>query len=215
MNVGAFHMELSLLLAALLVSAAPLCGQSESAHPLAVKHRNNCRLAVQTLITGEPHTKADWARTYVRDCPEEGPPALVQEWRTVDDDTAKVVQLIRASVAIRDARIYEQLRAVVRDPSRTDVVRVGAMHVLHRYVEPTSGGWFWGVRPPADPSRSVWGADGSVSHSVSVAGPVPLGSVRAPVLELLDEIGAARTTEPRTVWYAAAAIAKRIRLLPS
>lgn len=205
----------SRVIAILLVSAAPLRAQSESAHPLAMKHRNNCRLAVQTLITGEPHTKRAWARTYLRDCPEEAPPALVQEWRAVRGDTAEVLQLMRSSVAIRDARIYEQLRAVVRDRSRSDVVRVGAMHVLHGYVEPTSGGWFWSVRPPADPIRRIGAVAAAVSHSVSVAGPVPLGSVKAPVLELLDEIGASRATEPRTVWYAAAAIANGIRLLPS
>ena len=143
------------LTAFLAVSGAPLRAQSESAHPLAMKHRSNCRLAAQVLITGEPHTKRDWARTYVRNCPEEGPPAPVQEWRAVAGDTTEVLELMRASVAIRDARICEQLHVVVRDRTRSDVVRVGAMHVLHRYVDSTSGGWFWGVRPPPDPIRAV------------------------------------------------------------
>ena len=36
-------------------------------------------------------------------------------------------------------------------------------------------------------------------------------SVAVPVLALLDQLAAARDTEERAVWYAAAVLAKRIR----
>jgi hypothetical protein len=188
-----------------------LRAQDRGANPLTVKHRNDCRLAAQVLSTGEPHTKRDWARGYIATCKNDGPPAIVQEWRNVPNDTAAVVQLMRASTAIRDIRIYEQVRSVVLDRSRTDVVRVGAMHVLDSYVNPHHLGWFMN-RPPADGQvRRVYPANAYAVHPVYTSGPVPLaGSVRGPVLQLLQGIAAARDVEPITVWYAAAALARRL-----
>jgi hypothetical protein len=185
--------------------------QDQGANPLMVKHRNDCRLAAQVLIIGEPHTKRDWARGYIANCEDEGPSAIVQEWRRVPADTAAVVQLMRASTAIRDMRIYEQVRSVAVDRSRADVVRVGAMHVLDSYVDPHHAGWFES-RPPADRQvRRVYPANAVLAHAAYTNGPARLvGSVREPVLQLLQQIAAARQVEPVTVWYAAAALAKRL-----
>jgi hypothetical protein len=176
-----------------------------------VKHRADCRLAAQILITPQPHTRRDWARGFIANCENEGPPAIVQEWRNVPSDTAAVVQLMRASTAIRDMRIYEQVRSVAVDRSRADVVRVGAMHVLDNYVDPHHAGWFMN-RPPADGQvRRVYPANALAMHALYTNGPVPLvGSVRAPVLRLLQQIAATRGVEPVTVWYPAAALAKRL-----
>jgi hypothetical protein len=185
--------------------------QDQGANPLMVKHRNDCRLAAQILTTGHPHTKRDWARGYIANCENEGVPAIVQEWRNVPSDTAAVVQLMRASTSIRDMRIYEQARSVAVDRSRADVVRVGAMHVLDSYVDRHHAGWF-GSRPPADGQVGrVYPANAVLVHAPFTNGPVPIvGSVREPVLQLLQQIAAARDAEPVTVWYAAAALAKRL-----
>lgn len=202
----------ALALTTLLVAAAPgeARAQAGGANPVAVKHRNDCRLAAQVLTTGQPHTKLDRARDYIGNCENEGPPAIVQEWRTIPGDTALVVKVMRASTMIHDARIYEQVRAVALDRSRPDVVRVGAMHVLDNYVDPHHVGWFSAV-PPSGEVKQVLPVGGVVTHAPYTNGSTPLaGSVRAPVLELLQRIGAARQVEPVTVWYAAAAIARRI-----
>jgi hypothetical protein len=195
-----------------LVSPAAANAQENGANPLMVKHRNDCRLAAQVLITREPHTKRDWARDYISSCPDEGPAAIVQEWRTVPGDTGAVVQLMRASTRIHDRRIYEQARIVAADRSRPDVVRVGAMHVLDNYVAPFHAGWFSAVPPRNGIVERVRPITAVAGHPVYTNGPVPVvGSVAAPVLHLLQQIGAARDTEPVTVWYAAAAIALRIQ----
>ncbi|CAA9355156.1 MAG: hypothetical protein AVDCRST_MAG68-3896 [uncultured Gemmatimonadetes bacterium] len=48
---------------------------------------------------------------------------------------------------------------------------------------------------------------------MQVPGASPLeGSVAQPVLGLLEQIAAARTTEKLPVWYAAAVLAKRVKL---
>jgi hypothetical protein len=186
--------------------------QDHGANPLMVKHRNDCRLAAQVLTAGEPRTKRDWARGYIRNCENEGPPAIVAEWRNVPSDTAAVVQLMHASTAIRDMRIYEQVRTVAADRSRSDVIRVGAMHVLDSYVDPHHAGWF-GSRPPADGQVTrVYPQSAIMGHAAYTNGPMPLlDSVRLPVLQLLQQIGEARDVEPVTVWYAAAALALRLR----
>lgn len=202
-----------LLTCAAAVSLLPLqtSAQEQGAHPLMVKHRNDCRLAAQILVTDQPHTRRNWARGYIATCENDGPPAIVQEWRNLPTDTAAVVQLMRASTAIRDMRIYEQVRSVAQDRSRADVVRVGAMHVLDSYADPHHAGWFLSM-PPADGQvRRVHPATAIAGYPVYTDGPVPLvGSVRTPVLELLQQIAAARAVEPVTVWYAAAALAKRL-----
>lgn len=185
--------------------------QDQGANTLMVKHRNDCRLAAWIQITGQPHTKRDWARGYIANCENDGVLGIVHEWRNVPSGTAAVVQLMRASTAIRDMRIYEQARSVAVDRSRADVVRVGAMHVLDSYVDRHHAGWF-GSRPPADGQvRRVYPANALLVHAPYTNGPVPLvGSVRGPVLQFLQHIAAARAAEPVTVWYAAAALAKRL-----
>lgn len=199
------------VLPALVLAASPARAQAGGENPAMVKHRNDCRLAAQVLTTRTPRTKLVWAREYIQHCEEEGPPAIAQDWRTVSADTSEVVQLMRASTSIRDARIYEEARTVVLDRSRPDVVRVGAMHVLDTYANPHHAGWFWSVRPPADLNRRVVPSTGSVLGVQAVDGPVPVtGSVREPVLRLFEQVAAARENEPRTVWYAAAALAKRM-----
>jgi hypothetical protein len=191
---------------------AEVRAQERGANPVAMKHRNDCRLAAQVLITGEPRTRREWARDYIANCENEGPPAIVQEWRTVPGDTASVLTVMRASTMIHDARIYEQVRAVALDRSRPDVVRVGAMHVLDNYVDPHHVGWFSAIPAVGAADGQVLPAGGVVTHAPYTNGPMPLtGSVKAPVLDLLQRIGAAREVESVSVWYAASALARRIQ----
>ncbi|HEX8670239.1 MAG TPA: hypothetical protein VF710_00040 [Longimicrobium sp.] len=197
-----------------IIAAAPegAHAQSGAANPIAIKHRNDCRLAAQVLTRGEPHTKRAWARDYISSCPEEGPPAIAREWRAVPADSAAVLQLMRASTAIRDVRIYERVREVVEDRSRADVIRVGAMHVLDSYVNPLHGGWFGSVPPEGGEVKVVHPETALVTHAPYANGPLPLvAPVREPVLQLLQRVSTARDVEPLTVWYAAAALALRIQ----
>ncbi|HEX8213404.1 MAG TPA: hypothetical protein VF584_24730 [Longimicrobium sp.] len=87
------------------------------------------------------------------------------------------------------------------------------MLVLIRYVDPRSAAWFNEVRPPEGPIRRIGVPLSSALHDNSVTGASPLPpTLRDEVLELLDRVAAAQQTEPRTVWYAAASLARRIRM---
>lgn len=210
------HLGLALSLAAMLLFMEdPLRAQGTGEDRAPLHHRNDCRLAGRVLTTGEPHTKRQWAAEYIQGCPEEGPPIIAQRWTGVADDTTAVADLLRQSIRFEDMRIYEQARRVALDRSRSDVVRVGAMFVLARYVDQHHATWFNEVAPPAGPVQYVRTPLGLALHSTAITGSAPLnGSVREPVLQLLERIAAARSVEPKTVWYAAAALAKRIRLTP-
>lgn len=203
---------LALLILAIGLFAAPARAQSANERPGVVQHRNNCRLAAQVLSTGEPRTKAEWARGYIVDCADEGPPILAAQWRTVRADTGAVAGLVWRSARLADSRIYQQARAVVLDRSKPDVVRVGAMFVLDSYVNPSHAATFGDVRPPERGVRPVRAAAGYVVDRTQADGAEPLGgTVRDEVLQLLDQVAARRQEEPLPVWYAAAALAKRIR----
>ncbi|HEX8213405.1 MAG TPA: hypothetical protein VF584_24735 [Longimicrobium sp.] len=86
------------------------------------------------------------------------------------------------------------------------------MLVLVRYVDPHNAAWFNDLIPPPDPIRYIRVPLSSALHPVSYPGTSPLpATLRAEVLALLDGIAAARETESRTIWYAAASLAKDIR----
>jgi hypothetical protein len=193
----------------LICSALPLRGQGNETSA-AVQHRNDCRLAAQVLRTGEPHTKRDWALGYASSCAGEGPAVLAEQWRGFSDPS-RVAELVRASGRIRDARLYGALTETAADRSRPTAVRVGAMVVLAKYVDPTSAVWLTDLVPP-DSIVRIPLVVGSIIDGGQMAGSEPLTNpVAVPVLALLNELAAARTTEPREVWYAAAVLARRVR----
>jgi hypothetical protein len=116
-----------------------------------------------------------------------------------------------ASGRIRDRRIYEQMRKVVLDHSRPDVVRVGAMIVLMRYVDPANAHHFALLAPPQGSIHMIRRSNASMLHLIQTNGPVVLEeSLARPVLELLQQVAAQEQTESRPVWYAAAVLAKTL-----
>lgn len=203
----------SWLVLVLAFTPVPLRAQDGQEHAAAAKRRNDCRLAGQVIATGHPQPKKEWAEVFMEVCPEEGPPIFARRWATVAGDTAAVATLLHQSARLRDVRIYTQLRRTMLDPTRPPVVRVGAMLVLARYVDPYNAAWFNEVAPPAEGTiRHVRVPLGSALHSNSITGASPLPSTMLDeVVELLGQVAAARRTEPRTVWYAAAVLAKRLR----
>lgn len=194
----------------LAITGAPVGAQND--RTAEVHHRNQCRLAAQVVETGEPSPRREWARTYITTCAEEGPRILARAWRTTPADTARLGDLVNASGRLRDERLYDAMQAVASDRSRPDVVRVAAMLALSRYVDPHSAVWFSDLRIPEDSVRRIPLVTGWQTHGGHLEGTRPLNrSVANPVLQLLDEIAQQQAVEPRTVWYAAAVLAKRVR----
>jgi hypothetical protein len=189
----------------------PDAGCAQDRESRDVQLRTDCRLAAQIMRTGHPRPQYQWARGYISICDAEGPEVLAAEWGRVGRDTADIYFLIRSSARIRDARIYEALRRSAMDRSRADVVRVGAMIALTRYVDPHNAIGFPDVRPPSGGIRRIplvsnWTTGGGQSK-----GAVPLQGPAAPEVQaLLQQIASARATERPEIWYAAAVLAKRV-----
>jgi hypothetical protein len=197
-------------LVAAFCATAPLSGQaSETA--AAARHRNDCRLAAQVLRTGNPAGRRDWALGQISSCEAEGPVVLAEQWRGIAPGGPQLERLVRATWRIRDRRIYQQLRETAEDPSRPAAMRVGAMLVLARYVDPASALWLSDLVPP-DSIRRIPLLAATTTSYAQLTGPEPLpGPIGASVLDVLEGIASARSTEPREVWYAAAVLARRVR----
>lgn len=97
------------------------------------------------------------------------------------------------------------------DRSRPAAVRAGAMLVLAKYIDPGSAAWLTDLVPP-DSIVHIRMAGGSTTANNQAIGAEPIpGPVGASVLALLERIAAARSEEPREVWYAAAVLARGVR----
>jgi hypothetical protein len=145
-------------------------------------------------------------------CRDEAPEVLPEMWRrTLRADTQDVVAATLASGRIKDRRIYAALRETVLDRSRPDVVRVGAMVALMRYIDRREGVTIFDLIPPRDPDSRIRIITVSTTGGAHFQGPEPLlEPVGRPVLALLKQVADARATESYPVWYAAAALSKTL-----
>lgn len=190
--------------------AVPLTGQGNEERPQVVQHRNDCRLAAQVLRTGHPAPKLQWARDYISMCIEEGPGVMAERWQAAND-SAEAISLVVGSPRVRDARIYRAVLAAAADRSYSDVVRVGAMIVLAKYVDPHNGMGYPDVRPPPGDVRYIPFILAWTTGGYQERGAEPLTiPISQEVLALLQGIAAQRESESKAVWYAAAVLAKRV-----
>ena len=136
--------------------------------------------------------------------------ALVAVWRTVSAES-EIDPLVRTTLQIRDARLYQQLRETAADRSRPADVRVAAMLVLIRYTDKRNALWLSDLVPP-DSIRRIPLILSYGTGLDQLSGDAPLNEpIAASVLSLFEEIAVDRKAEPKHVWYAAAVLAERLR----
>ena len=136
--------RLHLVIAAALVATAhvPLGAQSKS-QDRDNWLRNNCRLAVQVITTGEPAPKKAWAYGFIQECPEAGD-ALASAWnRALSGDDLFDRQ--RLSARTLDSRILNAAVTVASDASRGVEERWSALVVLTALYAPrrSLSGYRW------------------------------------------------------------------------
>lgn len=172
--------------------------------------RNHCRLASQVLLTGDPAPLLAWATAYIVSCADDGPPALISRWRSLDGAGSALDELTRSTMRIRDGRLYQELMLTAQEGTRPAPIRVAAMLVLAKYVNRGSGVWLTDLVPP-DSIRYIPIASGSTTHTSYSDGSVALpNSVGPEVLSMLQRLTQDRVSQPRHVWYAAGRLAKRV-----
>ncbi len=99
--------------------------------------RADCRLAAQTLATGHPAPKSDWALALIPRCTDSGGPALRALWAAAPSDSVALEQLMTASARLLDARVYSGVLTAARDVGAPLPTRLAALRVLATYVNPS------------------------------------------------------------------------------
>jgi hypothetical protein len=202
------YLASSALLVSVLWSGCATAQSSE--RPGDVQLRNDCRLASQVIRTGQPAPKRVWAMSFIRICPLDGPSVLAPIWLSNTLRAGDVEPILNASSGIRDARLAEAAVTTIRAADRDPEVRIAAMILLVRYIDPFYGlaipllrqpsGWTRGQR-----LRPIPGGRGS--HPISQGdGEQPLPSdLKASTISLFREISA-NDLNPR-IQYVAGALA--------
>jgi hypothetical protein len=135
---------------------------------------------------------------------------LAQLWNTVPAAGPDLEQLMRTSMRLRDGRLYSHLLRVAAEPHVQPEIRVAAMLVLAKYVNPGNGVYLAQLVPP-DTIRYVRMATGSTNHRSSFDGSVPLpAGYGRNVLTVLERLAGDRAHQPRAVWYAAEMLRQRV-----
>lgn len=123
-------MMIRLLTCLLAVGLLPLAASAQ-ANSDSIKHRNDCRLAIQVITTGQPAARSDWAMTFVRECA--GFPAALRNSLSAarnSRDTAALARLTAPADWLRDGDVFTAAFELARDRGASPVARVFAIRVM-------------------------------------------------------------------------------------
>ena len=109
---------------AAVVLASPLTALAAQANSDSVKMRNDCRLAAQTLSTGQPAPKVQWAWDLIPGCPEAGDVAAVALRRLrSDEDPAHFSNVSIVGFNVRDAELFSTTLDMAGDQGASTAAR--------------------------------------------------------------------------------------------
>lgn len=151
--------------AALLLLPIGVHGQANTD---SVKHRNDCRLAAQTVTTGRPAVHMDWALRIIRTCPRAGGDLArtLSELRT-SSDTGVLKRVTAPTDWLIDGRIVEAALAILKDRGASMDARIFAVRPL-----------IWSLSPGGQVEYGhLFDADGDGRWSCGGLGPSLHGEV--------------------------------------
>ncbi len=127
-------------LLALLVLTVSTRALSAQGHPDLVHHRNDCRLAAQTISTGNPAPKMQWALQLIASCGDQGAvgstvAAALTRLRT-SNDTAQLLPLARATFGLVDGSVFSAALTVSGDGSASVTARAVSLLLLLTQLQP-------------------------------------------------------------------------------
>jgi hypothetical protein len=160
-----------------LLHSLPASGQGESQDP---HLRNECRLAGQTLQTGQPAPHYEWAIGTIFRCVETGGEVLASVWARPPTDSSSLNSLFFASFTLRDARVTDAAIAAASNGSLPQLVRLNAIRVLVGHAVPRFLMSLTQLPPETRPG--VYETIASVSHVLVYEGARPIGP------ETMDDI---------------------------
>jgi hypothetical protein len=116
---------------ALLLFLVPDLSAQERASEVTL--RNNCRLAVQALVHGQPANKYDWALNVIDDCGTDGASAIAHELRDLrgsNERTPHLEVLVEAALLVRDVDLFRAAMEIAADEQAGEAARVHAISLL-------------------------------------------------------------------------------------
>jgi len=165
----------------------PSVDVAAQANPGEIKHRNDCRLAEQVLVKGEPANKRAWALQLIGTC-DEAPAVLVGLWTSPPTDADEIQSLYYASIHSGDPQVFDAAFAVVQNTSAPSTLRLAALGTVVTRVRPDLMLSFSERKPlegiPPLEWNNVWG---TVDHPWDEAGPPPAGAMDQ-VVQLVHEL---------------------------
>lgn len=134
MRISCFAAQLLIVLGTATAATAQGTGLSVAD---SIELRNDCRLARQILVHGQPANKRPWALGIIPNCGIDGADALTHELRDTRGAQARTPELdalANAATDVIDGEIYRVAIEVAVDPSAGEAARVHALGVWHAQV---------------------------------------------------------------------------------
>lgn len=183
---------------------ATAVGAQDSDSSYEARKRNQCRLAVQVIETGQPAPKYEWALSLIRICTEEGGPALAAAWRSAPEDAAKLLPLVVTTEQVDDRAAMNAVLGAARNPANPSAVRFASIVVLTTYADPTATLMFADLAEPT-------GVIGSRADFTQIPGASPLTVAdRDHLVDVLEQIG--ESDGDPSIREAASSVAAELRL---
>jgi hypothetical protein len=160
------------------------------ANPDSVHHVNDCRLAAQTLSTGNPAPKMQWSLSVIWSCGDHGVvgtsiAAALTRLRT-SSDTGQLLPLARATLGLVDGDVYAAAFAVAGDGSASATARAVSLLLVLTQVQPEDVVFFAQLASTPDAEFCPRGIRSGVRVIVD---PVPLpGDAKTKVSALAQSI---------------------------
>lgn len=209
------------ILFAVGVWVTPSWGQSGITD--SVQHRNNCRLARQVLVHGQPSNKRDWALSYFLTCGAQGGTIVrdvLLRHRADAAFDAELDRLVSAATGLVDGQMASTALQIASDRTAGGAARVQAMRVLYGQIVP------WGNVSYERIVRSGDSASTDAAGNIIVAvepldaggghGPIHYGAPLsdAEIARIGEAIGrvAEDSGDPAAVRTAAAHVAQQYRI---
>ncbi|MGH7530553.1 MAG: hypothetical protein ACREMN_09255 [Gemmatimonadales bacterium] len=190
------------LMIALVLAPTSLAAQ---ATPDTVQLRNDCRLAVQILTSGEPGPLRMEALHTIGLCGGQGVPALVAVWSAAADNRAELGPLVTATRAFVTPELVTTLFSTLEQPGRARDARVAALMVLLTYADSSILPGFDDFL--GDSTAVLVHHYGAIDHPAPVIG---RGSLAEPVTtRLRSTLQAIAATDPDARMRIAARVALR------
>jgi hypothetical protein len=145
--------------------------------PDSVRRRNDCRLAAQTVSTGNPAAKMQWALQLIPSCGDQGnigtPIAAALTRLRASSDTGQLLALRNATFGFVDGSIYSAAMSIATDDSASPTARAVNLLIVLTQVQRDAYVPYAALLS-ATMSETEFCPGGTTYDVPHLAGPVPL-----------------------------------------